>query len=395
MENLQTNSMKAIKLIFTIIACCFVLNGTAQKTIDTIATKGGGYDIPIKIQLPKKSIEKSPIFFFVHGGGWNGGTQNEVPPATISGDANFLVNELGIIYVGLAYRCKGNNATFADAINDLESSVKWFLDNANRFNADTSRIGFGGASAGSTLSAVMAQKYTNCMVYIGSEGMYNLVDHDEKESPFPSTEARKIYGLYTTEKSKMASAFYNLKENPPASLLLHGKEDRLCHYTQSIKFAEKIKKSGGKAKVMLYDEINHTCLSAAYPDVFKKSVLEIATLFISEFKIKNKNIETIQTALDKQLENQYPTKDITESKIIGSWKFNNEDLVFKTNGKGEQKNNNNVKEFNYIIENDSIKIITEKQKERLFFLRKNNSSMFELITDNKENKYRRLNYIKQ
>ncbi len=387
--------MKAIKPILTIIACCFVLNGTAQKTIDTIVTKVGSYDIPIKIQLPKKSIEKSPIFFFVHGGGWNGGTQNEVPPATISGDANFLVNELGIIYVGLAYRCKGNNATFADAINDLESSVKWFLDNADRFNADTTRIGFGGASAGSTLSAVMAQKYGNCLVYIGSEGMYNLVDHDEKESPFPNTEARKIYRLDTAKKSKIASAFYNLKENPPASLLLHGKEDRLCHYTQSTKFAEKIKEAGGKAKVMLYDDINHTCLSAAYPDVFKKSVLEIATLFISEFKIKNKNIETIQTALDKQLENQYPSKNVTESKIIGSWKFNNENLVFKPNGKGEQKNNNNVKEFDYIIENDSIKIIIEKQKERLFFLRKNNNNMYELITDNKENKYRRLNYIKQ
>ena len=387
--------MKSIKPILAIIACCFVINSTAQKTIDTIATKGGSYDIPIKIQLPKKSIEKSPIFFFVHGGGWNGGTQNEVPPATISGDANFLVNELGIIYVGLAYRCKGNNATFADAINDLESSVKWFLDNANRFNADTTRIGFGGASAGSTLSAVMAQKYPNCLVYIGSEGMYDLVDHDEKQSPFPNAEARKIYGLDTKEKSKMASAFYNLKVPPPTSLLLHGKEDRLCHYTQSIKFAEKIKKAGGKAKVMLYDEINHTCLSAAYPDVFKKSVIEIANLFISEFKIKNNNIETIQTALDKQLENQYPSKNVTESKIIGSWRLNNENIVFKPNGKGEQKNNNNVKEFNYTIENDSIKIITEKQKERLFFLRKNNTNMFELITDNKENKYRRLNYIKQ
>jgi acetyl esterase/lipase len=387
--------MKSIKPILAIITCCFVINSTAQKTLDTIATKAGSYDIPIKIIMPKKSLEKSPIYFFVHGGGWNGGTQNEVPPATISGDANYLVNELGIIYVGLAYRCKGNNATFADAINDLESSVKWFLDNADRFNADTTRIGFGGASAGSTLSAVMAQKYPNCLVYIGSEGMYNLVDHDEKESPFPNAEARKIYGLDTKEKSKIASAFYNLKENPPASLLLHGKEDRLCHYTQSVKFAKKIKKAGGKAKVMLYDEINHTCLSAAYPDVFKNSVLEIANLFISEFKIKNKNIETIQTALDKQLENQYPSKNVTESKIIGSWKFNNENIVFKPNGQGEQKNNNNVKEFNYIIQNDYIKILTENQKERLFFLRKNNSNMYELITDNKENKYRRLNYIKQ
>ena len=377
------------------IACCFFLHCMAQKTIDTIATKAGSYEIPIKIALPQKSLEKNPIYFFVHGGGWNGGTQDEVPPATLSGDVNFLVNELGIIYVGLAYRCKGNNATFADAINDLESSVKWFLDNADRFNADTTRIGFGGASAGSTLSAVVAQKYLHCKVYVGAEGMYNLLDHDEKKSPFPNSEARKIYGLDTEEKSKMASAFYTLKENPPTSLLLHGKEDRLCHYTQSIQFAEKIKASGGKAKVVVYDKINHTCLSASYPEVFKKSVIEIANLFISEFKIKNKNIETIQKILDKQLENQYQSNNITENKIIGSWKFNNEDLIFNPNGKGEQKNSNRVKAFNYIIQNDSVKILVEEQKERLFFLRKNNSNLFELITDDIEKKYRRFDYIKQ
>lgn len=387
--------MKAIKPILVIIAFCFVLSGTAQKTIDTIATKAGIFNLPIKIELPKKSTEKSPIYFFVHGGGWNGGTQNEVPPAMLSGDVKFLSNELGIIYVGLAYRCKGNNATFTDAINDLESGVKWFLDNANIFNADTTRIGFGGTSAGATLAAVMAQKYPNCKIYVGSEGIYNLIDHDEKKSPFPNSEARKIYGLDTEEKSKMASAFYNLKKNPPASLLLHGKEDRLCHYTESIKFSEKIIEAGGSAKVVLYDKINHTCLSASYPDVFKKSVIEIANLFISEFKIKNKNIETIEKELDKRLENQYPTIDITESKIIGLWKFNSEDLNFKPNGKGEQNNNKIVKEFTYTIKNDSVKIIVEKQKERLFFLRKNNTNMFELITDSTEKIYRRFDYIKQ
>jgi len=387
--------MKTIKPILVTIACCFVLSCAAQITLDTISTKVGVFEIPIKIQLPEKSVEKSPIYFFVHGGGWNGGTQNEVPLATLSGDVNFLSNELGIIYVGLAYRCKGNNATFADAINDLESSVNWFLDNANRFNADTTRIAFGGTSAGSTLSAVMAQKYPNCKIYIGAEGMYDLINHDEKKSPFPNTEARKLYGLDTEEKSKIASAFFNLKQNPPNSLLLHGKEDRLCHYTQSIKFAEKIKEAGGKAKVVLYDRINHTCLSASYPDVFKKSVIEIAKLFIIEFKIKNKNIHTIRKKLDKRLENQYSSKKITESKIIGSWKFNNEDLIFNLNGNGELKNNNSQKKFNYIIQNDSIKILVQKEKERVFFLRKNNTNMYELIIDNKENQYRRLDYVKQ
>jgi acetyl esterase/lipase len=387
--------MTSLKSLFVFLACSFVFICTAQKTIDTIATTAGNFSIPIKIQLPKQTTAKSPIYFFVHGGGWNGGTQNEVPPATLSGEADILSDALGIIYVGLAYRCKGNNASFSDAINDLESSVKWFLDNANKFNADTTRIGFGGASAGSTLSAMMAQKYPNCKVYVGAEGMYNLVDHDEKKSPFPNAEARKKYDLETEDKSEMASAYYNLRDKPAASLLLHGKEDRLCHYTQSIHFAEKIKEAGGKANVLLYDKINHTCLSAAYPDVFKKSVMEIAYLFISEFNIKNISIETIQNTLDTRLENQYPSTSITESKIIGLWKFNNEHLIFKPNGKGEMKFNNSVDDFNYIIRNDSSLKIVQGQKERIFYLRKNNSTMFELFTENTEKIYRVFDYFKQ
>lgn len=387
--------MTSVKILCVFIACSLVLHSTAQIRIDTIATQTGSYSIPIKIQLPKQNTEKRPVYFFVHGGGWNGGSENEVPPATLSGDADILADALGIIYVGLAYRCKGNNASFSDAITDLESSVKWFLGNANRFNADTTRIGFGGASAGSTLSAVMAQKYQNCKIYIGAEGMYNLVDHDEKKSPFPNAEARKNYGLETDEKRKRASAFYNLRDKPPASLLLHGKEDRLCHYTQSIHFAEKIKEFGGKANVVLYDKINHTSLSAAYPDVFKKSVMEIANLFISEFNIHDINIETIQKTLDKRLENQYPSMSIAESKVIGSWKYNNEHLIFKPNGKGEIKFNNSVSSFNYTIQSDSSIKIVQKQKERIFYLRKNNRSMFELNTDNSEKIFRVFDYFKQ
>ena len=97
---------------------------------------------------------------------------------------NYLSDQLGVIYVGLAYRCKGNYATFSDAIEDLEASVQWFFDNADTYNADITRIGFGGASAGSTLAAIMAQKYTNCKLLVGAEGMYNLVEHSEKDHYF-------------------------------------------------------------------------------------------------------------------------------------------------------------------------------------------------------------------
>ena len=145
---------------------------------------------------------------------------NNCSTSKIVYDANYLADQLGVIYVGLAYRCKGNNATFADAIQDLEASVQWFFDNADTYNADLTRIGFGGSSAGSTLAAVMAQKYKNCKLFVGAEGMYNLVEHSEERSTFPSQKARELYGLATEKESKKASAFYNLRENPPSHFIV-------------------------------------------------------------------------------------------------------------------------------------------------------------------------------
>ncbi len=169
----------------------------AYKVIEDVATKAGGYDIPIKIGLPEKSTEKMPVMFFVHGGGWNGGDDKEVPGAQIPADCDFLCDRMGIIYVGLAYRCKGNNGTFHLALQDLEASIKWFEERADKFNADMSRIGFSGASAGTTLSAVLANRSPNCIVYTGREGMYNVLDMDT------TGEATQTALLYFTKMEKV------------------------------------------------------------------------------------------------------------------------------------------------------------------------------------------------
>jgi len=374
---------KAVKSIGVLLACCFVLPSAAQKTIDTIATKVDGYDIPIRIKLPKKATGKSPVYFFVHGGGWNGGDLTQIPPARMHNDANYLADQLGVIYVGLAYRCKGNTATFSDAIEDLEASVQWFFDNADTYNADLSRIGFGGASAGSTLAAVMAQKYKNCKLFVGAEGMYDLIEHSEERSTFPSQKARELNGLVTEEDSKNASAFYNLRLDPPITLLLHGDADVLCHYTQSIKFAEEIKSKGGEAKVLLHKNINHTTLNPSIPDVFKESVLEIANLFIDGFKL-DKNTESLKNLLNKRLENQYASTEINEDHIIGTWIRLQTKLVFKNDGNGFLENLKTKKrnEFNYSFTNDNIKvIINNSSKVKIFKLKKNTNFICEHIKE--------------
>ena len=387
---------RILKSILVLFACFSFLEGTAQNLIDTIVTKAAGYDIPIRIKLPKKATGKSPVYFFVHGGGWNGGDATHVPPAGLNNDANYLADQLGVIYVGLAYRCKGNNATFSDAIGDLEASVQWFFDNADTYNADITRIGFGGASAGSTLAAIIAQKYENCKLLVGAEGMYNLVDHSEERSTFPNQKAREVYGLATEEESKKASAYYNLRKKPPSTLLLHGDADVLCHYTQSIKFAEKIKSQGGEAKVVLHKEINHTTLNPSIPDVFKESVLEIAALFIDGFNL-NKNTTSLKSLLDRRLKNQYASTEINERKLLGSWIRLQTKLVFKNDGNGFLENLKTKKrhEFNYSFTNDDIKIkMTNSSKVKTFKLKKNTNFICEHIKEGKRI-HRRFLYKKQ
>ena len=373
-------SITRFLLFFLIIV---IQKEATSQIINEIATKVSGYEIPILIHLPSNNdTAKSPVYFFVHGGGWNGGNENQVPKASLSADSDFLINSLGIIYVGLAYRCKGNNATFENAIEDLEASVQWFFDNASRFNADISRIAFGGASAGSTLSAILAQKYKNCKVYIGLEGMYNLVDHSVELSPFPSNEARKNYGLDTKRKRKKASAYYNLRNNPANSLLIHGDSDMLCHYSQSQKFAEKIKSKGGNAKVLLHKNINHTTLNPNIPDVFKKSVLEIAEMFNDSFLL-NKNMDSVKINLEKRLKNRCPSNKITLDKILGTWEKNDKKITFNNNGKGVLKNSKNNKfvEFSYTFTNNQIKVLLNNDSElKIFKLQENNNFITEHIT---------------
>ncbi|MEQ9286146.1 MAG: alpha/beta hydrolase [Cyclobacteriaceae bacterium] len=387
-----------LKIIFTIgILTTWLPYAHAYKVVDDIATVSGGYEIPIKILLPENATGKRPVQFNVHGGGWNGGDKTQVPPASVPADATFLCDRLGIIYVGLAYRCKGNDGTFALAMQNLEASIGWFADRADQFGADMSRIGFTGGSAGTTLSALLAQRYRECKLYVGSEGMYNLVDHDTLRSYFPNATGRANYGLVTYEESFNASPFYNLREKPATALLLHGSDDFLCHPSQSQKFAEKIRQSGGQAEVILFNGINHTCRNPNYPEVLTTSVLAIARLFEKEFDLPTVDYNQLQKDLDLKLAGKYPHKRPSVQKIIGTWEGKKGSVVIMEKGNGMfiSRNERSETPFTYHIEGNKIAV---KQKEmplyREFYLRTNGQFIYELILEESRLKSRREDYSK-
>ena len=228
--------------------------------------------------------------------------------------------------------------------------------------------------------------------------MYNVIDQNPDLSYFPTEEGKKLFGLISYEQKLEASAFYNLRAKPASVLLFHGKDDYLCHYSQSEKYAAKNREAGAKAKVVLYENINHTCLNPAYPEVFRNSLMEMARFYTEEFQLENSDFTAIETDLENRLGGMYPSSEIKAEQLVGTWVNKKEKLVFNQNGKGQLLNNKSkkTKSITYINNGSSIYIIVNgTENRRTFYLRKNNKSIYESIEDNSRLKSRRIDYKKQ
>ena len=113
--------------------------GMKQTTIESMKTvqqvEGVNHTIPLEIAVPTnletgEQLEKpTPVVFWVHGGGWSGGTLEGSHSALGTAHA-YLVQNVGVAVIGTAYRCKGSLGTFAQAMEDIEDAVKWARANA-------------------------------------------------------------------------------------------------------------------------------------------------------------------------------------------------------------------------------------------------------------------------
>ena len=337
---------------------CFLLSlklaSAARETREIVMTVDG-MEIPILIVTPESGTGPFPVVYSVHGGGWNGGTETVVPPAAVTPAAKFLSDELGIVYVGLAYRCKVQHGTFELAMEDLRASIQWFGARAATYKANTSLVGFTGDSAGTPLSAMLAQETPSCATYVGFFGVYDFTNN--KESLFPDEKACELYGLSTQEQKLKSSAFHHIRKNPPATLLFHGGKDILTHPSQSIRFAKKLREQGGQAEAIIFPDVNHGYFNPRYPAEYKTTTLKIAELYAENLKLDKSKLDKLPAKLDKMLSRFYPVSGIKPAALIGRWQGENEMLEFRKDGAGMQTNPKNTRQpFTYTISGNAITV---------------------------------------
>ncbi|MFZ4573421.1 MAG: alpha/beta fold hydrolase [Phycisphaerales bacterium] len=126
----------------------------AQPTFNEVVfatepVNGGTFALTFDVYQATTGTGPRPVVLWIHGGGWSGGTHNQVPTFALD------LRAQGITVVSVEYRLSGQ-AIFPAQIEDVKGAVRYLRAHAAQFNIDPTRIGAWGSSAGGHLAALLA-----------------------------------------------------------------------------------------------------------------------------------------------------------------------------------------------------------------------------------------------
>lgn len=131
--------------------------------------------IPLKLDIyvPDNNIDNRPLYMFIHGGGFAGGSKQQ---ARIINLANYYTSR-GWVFISIDYRLKKNMGTVPQewanystnvpkdkarqflaiypAIRDAKAALRWVVVNADTYNINTNYVTVGGGSAGAITAISM------------------------------------------------------------------------------------------------------------------------------------------------------------------------------------------------------------------------------------------------
>ena len=210
--------------------------------------------IPLKLDVyvPDNDIENRPVYMFIHGGGFAGGTKQQ---ARIINWANYYTSR-GWVFISIDYRLKRDKGTvpkeWADytvnvpknkaaqflavypALRDAKSALRWVVANANTYNINTNYITVGGGSAGAAAA-----------IGIGISNQEDFRDeiHSKKDPTLTSTNLEQSYqirtiidlwgGKTTLDALKGVFGHHRFDSNDPSLFIAHGTKDPTVPFSRA------------------------------------------------------------------------------------------------------------------------------------------------------------------
>ena len=255
---------------------------------------GRGKPLLMDIFVPRQPTRAlTPAILWLHGGGWERGDKNGNSGALLLADAGFVT-------ASIFYRLSGDDPFPAD-IEDCKCAIRYLRANATKYRIDPNRIGVAGASAGGHLAELVATADEKAGLE-GSGGWpdvssrvqaasayYGVSDFTVGAMQFQHHTGKVVVKLFRGDESakpalyRQASPIRYVSKDGPPLLLVHGEQDDLVPFSQSVEMTRAYQDTGLTVEFIPVKNAGHD-FEQIGPEAITPSVDEIHRKTVAFFK---------------------------------------------------------------------------------------------------------------
>ncbi len=224
------------------------------------------------LQPPRPALKDRPAILMIHGGGWSGGSKADMLPFCQPFiDRDFVV-------ANVEYRLAGS-ALAPAAVSDVLEAAKWLADHAAEYKVDPRRMVAMGTSAGGHLALMVGMTPQSAELgpvtrIAGVVDFYGVADVAESWS------AKRDYAVAwigpqanPLDLAKRVSPMTYVRKDLPPVLAIHGDQDDVVPYQQSVRLQAALKQAGAKGEVITVPGGKHGFtdqeMAVVWPQIFR------------------------------------------------------------------------------------------------------------------------------
>lgn len=223
------------------------------KFAESVNEKGELENLKLDTYSPKgDELGNRPVILWIHGGGFRPG--NDKSQSYIVELAKRFAMK-GYVGLSIDYRIREQprenpEATIFDAVEDAGKALLWLRENAEILKIDPSKIIVAGGSAGGILGTNLCLNDNKAIPGVDKAGIIAFVN---------------LWGSPSPEWGEP-----DVDENDPPTILIHGTEDKLVAYANSLKLKATLDKNGVKNELVTISGAGHTPVK--YMDEFEVKI---------------------------------------------------------------------------------------------------------------------------
>ncbi len=248
-------------VVIAVVALFSSVEAAVTEVHDVVYRTVAGLSLALDIYLPDSS-GPHPAILFVHGGAWHTGDKRRLAPLV-----RFFA-ERGYVGFSVNYRL-APAYRYPAALEDLRCAVKWIRAHAADYGVDPNRIAAVGTSAGAHLVALLATA-TETLAPCGNPGissrvraviaLFGPMDLLSAVGTPAEVAVEDFLGASVREDPDLwreASPITWVSADDPPFLLIHGRDDRVVPYEESVRMADALRRAGVEVRLVLIPGAGH------------------------------------------------------------------------------------------------------------------------------------------